>query len=163
MMDQVFIFCAQYLYFLVFLIAGIFFLRQKRAIQIRMIIFGSLSAIISYIISVIAGKLYFDPRPFVEGHFTPLIAHDTENGFPSDHVLLVSCVAAVMTVFNKKLAAILWFLTIIVAISRVWVGVHHYIDVTASILISILVTSILYSFLKKRLSTIESKSGRQNK
>lgn len=84
----------------------------------------------------------------------PIIDHDTENGFPSDHVLLVSCVAAVITVFNSKIAIPLWIIAILVAISRVYVGVHHYIDVFVSIMIAIIVTFVLTYVLNGRLMSL---------
>ena len=148
-MDLIFILCAKYLFLIILLISGIFFLKQPRESKIKMVVFGLLCAISSYLIALLAGHLYFDPRPFV-GHFKPLIEHDTENGFPSDHVLLVSVIAAVITVFSKKLSIILWALTIIIAIARVYVGVHHIIDVVASIFIAITTTAILYFLLRKR-------------
>ncbi|GAC1421708.1 MAG: undecaprenyl-diphosphatase [Flavisolibacter sp.] len=146
------IFCAEYLYLVIFLIAGVFFLRlKKRQDQINMFLFGLACAIVSYLLALLFGQLYFDPRPFVQGHFKPLIVHDAENGFPSDHVLLVSIVAAVLTVFNKPISALLWILTIVVAYARVFVGVHHIIDVATSIIISILVVITLYFTIYQRL------------
>ncbi|GAC1490804.1 MAG: hypothetical protein NVS1B13_20670 [Flavisolibacter sp.] len=116
-----------------------------------MFLFGLACAIVSYLLALLFGQLYFDPRPFVQGHFKPLIVHDAENGFPSDHVLLVSIVAAVLTVFNKPISALLWILTIVVAYARVFVGVHHIIDVATSIIISILVVITLYFTIYQRL------------
>jgi len=143
-MNIVLIFCAKYLFVIPFIIAAIFFFRQSRAMQIKILVFGLACAAISYLIALIAGQLYFDPRPFVVGHFKPLIEHDTENGFPSDHVLLVSTVATVVTVFNKKIPLLLWFFTIVIAIARVYVGVHHIIDVVGSMFIAGAVTALLY-------------------
>ncbi|GAC1314963.1 MAG: undecaprenyl-diphosphate phosphatase BcrC [Mucilaginibacter sp.] len=143
-MDNFFIFCAQYLFVVAFLIAAIYFFKQARKLQARIVILGVICACISYAIALIAGQLYFDPRPFVEEHFIPLIAHDTENGFPSDHVLMLSVIAAVVSIFNLRWAAVLWLITGLVAYSRVYVGVHHSIDVLASILIVVIVTAVSY-------------------
>ena len=160
-MEKVLIFCARYLYVAVFIIAAIYFFRQQKDVQIKIVFLGLLSAAISYMVALVAGQIYFDPRPFVEGHFKPLIEHDMENGFPSDHVLLVSCVAAVVTVFNKPLAACLWFLTCLVAYARVFVGVHHYLDVIASMIITVSVTAAVYLTLyKKYADTVSKKAGR---
>ncbi len=87
--------------------------------------------------------LYFDPRPFVAGHFTPLLYHIPDNGFPSDHLLLVSVIAMIGTYWNKKLGAVLWILAVIIAIARVYVGVHHVIDVVGSMVIAIAVTMMV--------------------
>jgi undecaprenyl-diphosphatase len=150
-MNIVLVFCAKYLFIIPFIIAAIFFFRQSRALQIKIVVFGLACAAISYLIALIAGQLYFDPRPFVVGHFKPLIEHDTENGFPSDHVLLVSTVAAVVTVFNKKISLLLWFFSIVIAIARVYAGVHHIIDVVGSIFIAGAVTALLHYIFSKWL------------
>jgi undecaprenyl-diphosphatase len=120
-------------------------------VQIKIVVFGLACATVSYLIALLAGQLYFDPRPFVVGHFKPLIEHDTENGFPSDHVLLVATVAAVVTVFDKKIALLLCGFTIVIAIARVYVGVHHIIDVVTSMFIAGAVTALIYYFFSKRL------------
>ena len=54
------------------------------------------------VIALILGHLYYNPRPFVVGNFTPLISHSVDNGFPSDHVLLASAIASILYFFSKK-------------------------------------------------------------
>ncbi|MBO9618343.1 MAG: phosphatase PAP2 family protein [Niabella sp.] len=148
-MDTFFIFCANYLFVAPFLLAAVFFFKQKRNVQINIVIFGLCCALVGYGIALLLGQLYFDPRPFVAGHFKPLIDHDTENGFPSDHVLLVSTVSAVLTVFAKRLSIYAWICTILIAIARVYVGVHHIIDVAGSLLIASGVTALFYILFKR--------------
>ena len=109
-----------------------------------MIVFALVAALLTYAIGIIGNHVYFDPRPFVVGHFIPLIPHAPDNGFPSDHVLLVSAIASIGMFWNRRLGVVLWILAIIVAIARVWVGVHHPIDVLGSITISLLTVSAVY-------------------
>lgn len=143
-MNSLFIFGAQYLFILSFVIAGVYFLKQSREIKKKMAVFGIVSLIIIYGIALIAGNLYNNPRPFVADHFTPLIAHASDNGFPSDHVLLVSAIAAILFFFHRKIGGALLLISVLVAISRVYVGVHHPIDVIASVVFSFVGTSITY-------------------
>lgn len=150
-MDNFFIFCAEYLFIAVFLIAVIYFFNLPRKTQIKIALLGIICGTISYGIALIAGQLYNDPRPFVEGHFKPLIAHDTENGFPSDHVLMLSVIAAIFSIYHKKCGAMLWLITGLVAYARVYAGVHHFIDVLASAMIVILVTLISFKLLNRGL------------
>lgn len=105
---------------------------------------------IAYCIALIAGRLYFDLRPFLQFHFKPLIEHDADNGFPSEHVLFVAIVAAVVTVFNKRLSVFLWICTLMIAFAMVYVGVHHYGDVVASLRIAAITTFMLYLLFKKK-------------
>ena len=143
-MDSFFIFFANYLYLVSFGVAGIYFLRQPRERQLQLAAFGLSCALISYGVALLAGLLYYDPRPFVQGHFTPLIAHDAENGFPSDHALLVGCLSVIFSFFNRRLSIFLWTITLLVAYARVYVGVHHFVDVIASLIITTLVGSMIY-------------------
>lgn len=149
-MDAFFIFCANYLYLVCFLVAAVYFLRQPREKQLQLLVFGLSCALLSYGVALLAGLLYYDPRPFVEGHFTPLIPHDAENGFPSDHALLVGCLAVVFSFFSRRLSIFLWALTLLVAYARVYVGVHHYLDVITSLIITMVVGSLLYWSCFKR-------------
>lgn len=133
-----YIFTAKYLFVSSFIIGGIYFLQQPRVHQKKILLFGTVSVILIYMLAIVAGQLYNNPRPFVVGHFAPLIPHSPDNGFPSDHVLLVSAIASILTYFaNRRVIISLWFITVLIAISRVYVGVHHPIDVIASTLISI--------------------------
>ncbi len=142
-----FIFAAKYLFILSFIVAGIYFLLQPRSIQKRIVIFSTISLVLIYLFATTAGHLYNNPRPFVVDNFTPLIPHAPDNGFPSDHVLLVSAIAAVFTYFGtRRIIISLWVIVALVAIGRVFVGVHHPIDVIASILISLLATYLTHIF-----------------
>ena len=130
-------------------IAVVYFLMQSRPRQKRMLIFAALVLPLVYIVSLIGGALYDDPRPFVVGHFTPLIPHKPSNGFPSDHVLWSAATAAIIFPNNKYLSLILWLLAVLVGASRVYVGVHHPIDILGSIAMAVVVTSIVYLIITR--------------
>ncbi|MBA3733176.1 phosphatase PAP2 family protein [Patescibacteria group bacterium] len=148
MLNSLFIFGAKYLFVLSFVLSGIFFLRQDWTTKKRIIYFAIPSLVLIFLLSIIANHLYFNPRPFVVGNYTPLIPHANDNGFPSDHVLLVSSVAAIFYYFNRKLSFILWFIASVVAISRVYVGVHHFLDVFTSMFLSFVGVYPIYYFFK---------------
>lgn len=143
-MNFLFIFGAKYLFVLSIVIAGIYFLLQSRPIQKKMVVLGLISAVLTSFVALIAGRIYINPRPFVVGHFIPLIPHSPDNGFPSDHALLVGLIAAVIYPFSRRISAILWLIAILVAGSRVYVGVHHPIDVVGSFVIAIVMTACGY-------------------
>jgi undecaprenyl-diphosphatase len=156
-MDTFFIFGAKYLVFISPLIAGIYLLKLNKEKRSRVFIFFLISLPITFLLSLIARELYFNPRPFITGGFEPLIPHSGGNGFPSDHTLLASAIAFGITVFNRKLGLILFMIAAVVAASRVYVGVHHSVDVLASILIACSVSTITHLFLERKKSdTISS-------
>lgn len=140
-MDYLIIFSAKYLWIASLVLAVFAWMRVANKKS-----FISLSILLptSYLLGVIARKMYFNPRPFVENNFAPLIEHAPDNGFPSDHVLLVASLATLITLFDRKLGALAWIIVILVAASRVLAGVHHVLDVSASVLISIAVGAVVY-------------------
>lgn len=157
-MDAVFIFGARYLFVLVPLIALVFFLNQPRPKQKEIAVFSVISVVLIYLLAIIASHIYFDPRPFIVGNFKPLIPSSTDNGFPSDHTLLVSAVASVIMYFNRRAGIVLWIITVCVGISRVYVGVHHIADVVGSMAISLIVTLIVKTLIMSHLSHFWQKS-----
>ncbi|HET8581269.1 MAG TPA: phosphatase PAP2 family protein [Candidatus Paceibacterota bacterium] len=140
-MDAFFIFSAQYFFVLSLIILGAYFLTRKWPAQKRMTFFAVPAGLLAYVLGLLGNYLYYDPRPFVAGHFMPLIAHAADNGFPSDHTLLVSTLAAVGMYWNKWLGVILWIIAVLVAFSRIYVGLHHPIDVLGSMAIALVAVS----------------------
>lgn len=134
------IFGAEYLYMILALVAVIqfFLLAKSKRQQVAMLAITTLP--ISFIMLKIAGALYYNPRPFVSDGIIPLIAHKVNNGFPSDHTILCAVIASLIFSANKKTGTLLWILTFLVGASRVYVGVHHPVDVITSMLIAVVVT-----------------------
>lgn len=151
MEDTLFIFGAKYFFLLAAVIAAAWLARQPKEIKKQFVIFACICLPLAYILTLIANHSYTDLRPFVVGNFTPLIPHAADNGFPSDHTVLVATIAALFYFFNKRLSGILWSIAIIVGFSRVYVGVHHPIDILGSIVIAIIaaiVTHYILSFFR---------------
>jgi len=148
MINLIFIFGAKYLYLGIIIIAFIWFLSQNNSRKREILLLSCICLPLIFIVSEIAGRLYYNPQPFVVGNFEPLVPHQADNGFPSHHTLLVSAVSTVVFLFNRRLSLLLWFLTLFVGFSRVYAGVHHIIDVIASIFISIIVITLTHFFWK---------------
>src|SRR5205809_383729 len=138
MLNAFVIFFGKNFIFLITLLTIIFFFLQSSQIKKRSLFLGVPSLILSYILAFIAGKLYFDPRPFASNHFKPLIAHVANNGFPSDHALLSFTLASIVFVFNKKWGIVLFILGLFVSSARVVAGIHSPIDILGSFVISVL-------------------------
>ncbi|MCX6766572.1 MAG: phosphatase PAP2 family protein [Candidatus Moranbacteria bacterium] len=126
---------AKYLVFVSVAIALVYFLKQPRPKQKEILVFAVILLPLSYIVAKVIGHFYFDPRPFVVGHFTPLLPHAADNGFPSDHTLFGAAIAAVIFRFSRKTGIFLLFLSIFVGLARVFAGVHHISDVLGTIII----------------------------
>lgn len=151
MFSYVIIFGAQYLIFFIALIAIIYFVSQPRARQKELIIFSVITLPIIYVVARIAGWVQYNPRPFVVGNFIPLVAHKNTNGFPSDHTLLSAAIAVIIYYFNKKLGLLLLVLAILVGLARVAAGVHHLIDIVASLIIAVIVGFLVHRLILPKL------------
>ncbi|MHB1163156.1 MAG: phosphatase PAP2 family protein [Minisyncoccota bacterium] len=149
-MNETIIFIASYLYLAsIVLFAGYFFSAEK-ALRRRILLVSFFALPLSYLSGLAAGLLYYDPRPFAVLHITPLIPHAADNGFPSDHALLMGTLAAIVTVFNRRLGAALWVLAILVGTARVLAAIHHPLDILASFAIAIAATLIVVTLLKRK-------------
>ncbi len=136
-MDSIIIFCAKYLFVSVVLITGWVWLKTARSKKIEMAAAVITAGILALIISRIAGKLYYDPRPFVSHDVKPLIAHAPDNGFPSDHALLSMTLTAVIYYYSRYWAGAALVLTLVVGASRVLAHIHSPIDIAGSIIIAL--------------------------
>lgn len=141
--DSFFIFGAKYLYLVMLVIAGLSFFRLEREKQKDLVILAIISFPLIFLAAKIGAYVYFDPRPFVVGHFTPLVAHEPDNGFPSDHALLLSSVTMLFVFYQRRISCVLLTLTAIVACSRVYVGIHHFVDVLASVLMAVTIVALV--------------------
>ncbi len=160
-MNLVIIFIARYLYLFVLVASAVFFILRPRKIQKDMIVCGITVAPLAYVISRIAGFLYYNPRPFVVGHFIPLIAHAADNGFPSDHVLLAGAVATIIWFYNKKLSAVLLAFAILIGWARVYSGIHHAADIIGSLII-VLVSGLAYYAVMRMKRPADTKNRDQS-
>ncbi|HFC10912.1 MAG TPA: phosphatase PAP2 family protein [Candidatus Kaiserbacteria bacterium] len=148
MLNVIIIFSAKYLYLLsigLFVLYG--FLTKKH--RNDFILFSLLVLPVSFLFGVFAGHFFYNPRPFVTSNVVPLIAHISNNGFPSDHALLTGTLASIVSIFDAPMAIILWILAIFVGGARVLAHVHHTIDILGSYTIAIMSATILYPLISK--------------
>lgn len=104
---------------------------------------------LAFIIANLLHRLFYNPRPFVVEHIKPLILHAANNGFPSDHTLLVISIASILFVYNKRLGIFLFILGLIVGFARIYAKVHHPVDILGSIGIATSSTFLSLILLKK--------------
>lgn len=151
MADLIFIFGAKYLYLIVVLISFIWFASQPKPRKKEIFMTACVCLTFMLIIFGFASSLYYNPRPFVLGDFQPLIPHKANNGFPSHHMLLVSAMAAIIFLFDRRTSLLLWVLALFIGFSRVYAGVHHLIDIVASLLIAIISAALGCFLIKLRI------------
>ncbi|MCH4201113.1 MAG: phosphatase PAP2 family protein [Clostridium tyrobutyricum] len=101
--------------------------------------------LINFLISYIIGLVYYVPRPFVANKVNLLYPHNVSSSFPSSHALGVMTIALGISNKVKKIGYLLILVSILVGISRVYVGHHYPSDVIAGFIIAF---SSNYIYLK---------------
>lgn len=89
-----------------------------------------LAATVTRGINELVGRLYFRVRPFVKEGFTPLLQHRPSASFPSNHAACGFALAAAVWLLVPAVGAYLLLLAAVLAVSRVYVGLHYPSDVT---------------------------------
>ena len=89
-----------------------------------------ISAAIALAVSGIVSFFVFEPRPFMIGLAGNVLDHASDSSFPSDHVAIMAAVTATLALCEKvRLSALTTAATLLVAWSRVAIGIHFPIDI----------------------------------
>ena len=149
-LDLILSFLAQYaleIYAALFVIAWFTLPKPDTDRRHALLIMG-LSGVLALILNLIISHIWFRPRPFVtlpKGTFTQLIPHSIDASFPSDHASGSFGFAAGS--WHKAPFWVRWsftLLAILVAIARVYTGVHWPTDVLASVIIGVVSAKIIW-------------------
>lgn len=147
------IFAATYLFFVVALLGIVAWWQLPRRQKFQLAVQAFMAAVLAYVFTHIAGGLHQDIRPFVAQHFTPLVPHAADNGFPSEHTTYSMLIAFVVLPYAKKWGWILSGLAAIVGLGRIGAGVHSPQDIVGGIVVAVLAAGISY-YAAKRLVTL---------
>lgn len=134
--------CAKYLIALVPLHLALIWFAGTRAM--RFVALASVVAlVIAFAISGLVGLLIYSPRPFVLGLGRTLVEHRPSAAFPSNHALLCFTYAAVLAVYAHRVLALASLgLGLLVAWSRVYLGVHFPLDMVGAGIVAVIATTL---------------------
>jgi undecaprenyl-diphosphatase len=90
---------------------------------------AGLALLIAHFVSAAAGR----PRPFVAhaGSIHPFLAHAADPSFPSDHATAAFAIAVAVLLRQRRWGLALVALATVVAVGRVFLGLHYPTDVLA--------------------------------
>lgn len=97
----------------------------------------AVGALLALALGQLLGSLFPESRPFVTDHFTPLVAHAADGSFPSDHLLVLGALVGGCLMASRPLAVAAALMALLVAAARVYVGIHHPVDVIAGFLVGV--------------------------
>jgi undecaprenyl-diphosphatase len=134
--DSIIRFVGRYFFLISVVVVALYWLRAKVSVKISLAWHLVAGGVLAVVLAVIAGHLYYDPRPFVTHHLVPLIAHAPDNGFPSDHALLTAFLAFTMLLYSKRTAVFLLVIALLVSWARVAAHLHNPRDIVGSYVIA---------------------------
>ncbi len=154
------IFCAKYLIFVVFLIFVIWWIKITKTRSSenwpiegkrKWLIFGSvtLPAVLSFLVNQLLALIKFRGRPFLNLDINKLVEPLSEKSFPSDHSAIAFAIAVAVYFHNKKLGKILLVLAFLIALGRIFGGVHYPIDVIGGAVVGTVLAFVFYKIYKK--------------
>lgn len=91
---------------------------------------------LAFVLARLAGMLFSHVQPFAALGFEPLVAHDIDNSFPSDHTLMAGVLSTVVFLSDRRFGLVLWALTLLVGLCRVLAGLHWAVDIVFAALIA---------------------------
>lgn len=147
-LNPVFIFIAEYFLYLLIIVL-IYYLFKDNGKHRVMVLAAVVSCLLAVILGKIAGQFHYNIQPFATlDNVNQLIDKEVNNSFPSDHTILSFTICMMLFLFDKRKFYFL-FIGVLVAVSRVWVGVHYPFDVVTSIVLSIVAALIVNALFKK--------------
>ena len=150
LLDGLAIFSAEWLGYVLIVVLFIFFLKKREkygSVLVRALIAGFISR---FVITEAIRFFWERQRPFVNNSVNLLLSHDATPSFPSGHAAFFFGFSALVYLYNKKLG--LWFLiaSALVALARVFGGVHWPSDVLAGAGVGI-ISAYLVDFIAKKI------------
>ncbi len=118
-----------------------------------LLFYGIASSALAYGVNAIIGLIVVRHRPFVDHVVNQLIQKSaTSKSFPSDHAAISFALAGVLSYFYPKWTIAIYVFAFLIALSRVFVGVHYPTDIVVGAAVGIFSALIMRIAFGSRLA-----------
>lgn len=128
----------EYFFLISVVLVALYWLRCSRSKKVTLGATLVVGGVVALILMFIGGKVFYDTRPFVRDHITPIIPHAADNGFPSDHALLTFFLAFALWAWSKRLAIVLFINALLVSWARVAAHIHSPLDIAGGLVFALI-------------------------
>ncbi len=146
----------------IWLVIGIAFLFYKKTREMGVVVI--LAIVLSGVInSLVLKNIFARPRPFTEvAWVNAIIAEPSDYSFPSGHTFASFAAAYVILKYNKKYGGAAYIVAILIAFSRVYLGVHYPTDIIAGAILGTVCGACSIKLYPKLLHYTKNKKHRIN-
>lgn len=150
LLDYLGMFFAQYFEYFLWLCVLLFLAINFKKYW-KMALEGVIAAVLTrFVVAEAIRWMWFRPRPFVALNFIPLINQSAkEASFPSGHASFYFALSTIVYYHNKKAGILFYIASCLIAIARVFVGVHWPLDILSGAVLGILMGWALNKIFRK--------------
>jgi undecaprenyl-diphosphatase len=149
--------------FLGLLVAAFVLVRGARKAEVRRaVVAAGLSAALGLAIAQVLSRLVDRPRPFVAhpGAVHLFSAHAADPGFPSDHATAAFAIAVALVLRSRRWGALALAAAVVLAATRVAMGIHYPTDVLAGAAVGALAAVTLHqAYVRALLHRLADRAG----
>jgi undecaprenyl-diphosphatase len=150
-LDEIAIFCAEYLGYLLLGVLFVFLIKDFKKYQ-KIAGEALVSVILARLVIVeIIRFIWYQPRPFVENQVNLLLPYSPSASFPSGHAAFFFALSFLIYFYNKKAGLLLLSASFLIGISRVFCGLHWPADILAGALVGIFSALLVKKISRGRL------------
>ena len=99
--------------------------------------------------SFILGSMFYENRPFVDHNVVLIVNHAADASFPSDHAVGTMALACGILYYRWNLGTWMVYGSILVGISRVFVGNHYPGDILGAFILVWILTALYNELLRR--------------
>lgn len=142
--DNLMIFFAKDLIYLVFAVAAVLVLLALRRRRILEVSYVAAALAISYAVALLFQHVWLEKRPFQTHSVHQLIAHAGGTSFPSDHAMAAFAIGIATWAFLHRGWGIALFVCgFVIGFARVFAGIHYPGDIGGALVIAVVVVAAL--------------------